>query len=97
MVLMSDLGSSSVNWMVRAWVASADFFAAREMLTVQVKRQLDAAGITIPFPQMDIHLFRESGAESESDLGMNQRQRPRLRAAAPEARRESSAWIDRAV
>ena len=97
MVLMSDLGSSSVNWIVRAWVASADFFAAREMLTVHVKRHLDAAGITIPFPQMDIHLFRESGPESESDLGLNQRQRPRLRAAASEASRESSAWINRAV
>lgn len=97
MVLMSELGSSSVNWLVRAWVASADFFVAREMLTVEVKRQLDAAGITIPFPQMDIHLFRDSGAESENDLGMTQRQRPRLRAATAEARRDASAWIDRAV
>jgi small conductance mechanosensitive channel len=97
MVIMSELGSSSVNWMVRAWVASTDFFAARELLTVEVKRQLDSAGITIPFPQMDVHLFREGGIEAESDLGLSHRQRPRLRAIAAEVRRDPSAWVDRAV
>lgn len=97
MVIMSDLGSSSVNWMVRAWVASADFFAAREMLTVEVKRQLDSAGITIPFPQMDIHLFREGAMDAESDSGLNARQRPRLRATAGELHRDQASWADRAV
>lgn len=96
-VILSDLGSSSVNWIVRAWVVSADFFGAREMLTVEVKRQLDLAGIAIPFPQMDVHLFRQGDIDSESEPGHSQRQRPRLRANATEARRDPSAWIDRAV
>jgi small conductance mechanosensitive channel len=97
MVVLSDLGSSSVNWMVRAWVASADFFAAKEMLTVEVKRHLDAAGISIPFPQMDVHLFRDGAVESETEVSLNQRQRPRLRTTATEGRRDPSAWVDRAV
>jgi small conductance mechanosensitive channel len=97
MVILSDLGTSSVNWIVRAWVASTDFFAAREMLTVEVKRQLDSAGITIPFPQMDVHLFREGAIDGEFESGLNQRQRPRLRAMAADIRRDPAEWIDRAV
>lgn len=97
MVILSDLGASSVNWMVRAWVASSDFFAARELLTVEVKRQLDAAGITIPFPQMDVHLFREGGLDAETDSGIGQRQRPRLRAMPAEQHHGGVAWSDRAV
>lgn len=91
-VILSDLGSSSVNWIVRAWVASSDFFAAKELLTIEVKRQLDAVGIGIPFPQMDVHLFREGEGEgtAENDLGLSQRQRPRLRATAAEVRQQTT-------
>jgi len=80
MVIMSELGASSVNWLVRAWVASSDFFAARELLTVEVKKQLDVAGISIPFPQMDVHLYRQ--VDAETDRPAFERQRPRLRTAA---------------
>ncbi len=55
-VMLSDLGSSSVNWKVRMWVASANFWPMQEALTGEVKRQLDRAGIRIPFPQMDVHI-----------------------------------------
>jgi len=79
-VMMTELGTSSVNWTVRAWVPSADFFVAREQLTVEVKRHLDAAGITIPFPQMDVHLVRQPDADE--DRLSPPRQRPRLRTAA---------------
>jgi len=79
-VMMTELGTSSVNWTVRAWVPSADFFVARERLTVEVKRHLDAAGITIPFPQMDVHLVRQPDADE--DRLSPPRQRPRLRTAA---------------
>lgn len=96
-VVLSDLGASSVNWIVRAWVASSDFFAARELLTVEVKRQLDTAGIVIPFPQMDVHLYRQSEIDVETEPGQGQRQRPRLRTTATDVRRDPSAWVDRAV
>lgn len=55
-VYLLDLGDSSVNWVVRFWCKSADFWAVKEELTRAVKVELDAAGIGIPFPQMDVHL-----------------------------------------
>jgi small conductance mechanosensitive channel len=86
MVILSDLGSSSVNWMVRFWTPSNLFFATREKLTEAVKNHLDAAAIPIAFPQLDVHLdglelaqeSRLGGAESHS--GSPQlKVRPRLR------------------
>ncbi|MEM1127458.1 MAG: mechanosensitive ion channel domain-containing protein [Bacteroidota bacterium] len=55
-VFLDNLGDSSINWSVRAWCETGDFFAVREQLTYHVKTSLDAAGIGIPFPQMDVHL-----------------------------------------
>ncbi|WP_146533076.1 mechanosensitive ion channel family protein [Rubripirellula reticaptiva] len=71
-VILSDLGASSVNWKVRAWVASKNYWPIHETLTAQVKRQLDGAGISIPFPQLDVHISRN---EEESVT------RPRVRPA----------------
>ncbi len=56
MVILSDLGSSSVNWMVRFWTPTPKFFATKDQLTEAIKNHLDASGITIPFPQLDVHL-----------------------------------------
>lgn len=55
-VYLVDLGDSAVNWQVRVWTTPAKFWAVRENVTVAVKKSLDAAGIGIPFPQMDVHL-----------------------------------------
>lgn len=55
-VYLLDLGESSVNWVVRFWCNSADFWAVKEALTRAVKVELDKAKISIPFPQMDVHL-----------------------------------------
>jgi small conductance mechanosensitive channel len=55
-VVLGDLGDSSVNWTVRAWVPASDFWPTKEALTRAVKMHLDEAGISIPFPQMDVHL-----------------------------------------
>ena len=55
-VVLTGLGASSVDWVVRVWCETADFFAVKERLTRAVKMKLDAAGIGIPFPQMDVHL-----------------------------------------
>ena len=57
-VVLLALGGSSVDWVVRFWCPAADFWTVKEKLTREVKRGLDAAGISIPFPQMDIHLRR---------------------------------------
>lgn len=55
-VYMLDLGDSSVNWVVRFWTTSADFWPVKEQLTRAVKMHLDEAGLGIPFPQMDVHV-----------------------------------------
>ncbi|MEL7360874.1 MAG: mechanosensitive ion channel domain-containing protein [Bacteroidota bacterium] len=55
-VYLDSLGDSSINWSVRAWCKAGDFWGVKEKLTRQVKMDLDAAGIGIPFPQMDVHL-----------------------------------------
>jgi small conductance mechanosensitive channel len=55
-VYCSELGASSVDYVLRVWAPTADYWAVREQLTETVKKSLDAAGIGIPFPQMDVHL-----------------------------------------
>lgn len=72
-VILSNLGESAVEWKIRMWVKSGDFWPLQESLTAEIKRQLDRAGIGIPYPQMDIHLNRVNDADSHSPA------RPRMR------------------
>jgi small conductance mechanosensitive channel len=55
-VMLMELGGSSIDWVVRAWFSGDDFWTSREQLIQAIKRELDAAGVGIPFPQMDVHL-----------------------------------------
>lgn len=55
-VYLAELGASSIDWKVRVWANTEDYWAVRETLTRAVKVELDKAGIGIPFPQMDVHL-----------------------------------------
>ncbi|MFI4882300.1 MAG: mechanosensitive ion channel family protein [Phycisphaerales bacterium JB064] len=55
-IYLSELGDSSINWAVRVWAATADYWAVKERLTRDVKYALDKADIGIPFPQRDVHL-----------------------------------------
>ncbi len=55
-IVLQELGASSIDWSVRVWVASSDFWPAKDELTRLVKKHLDDANIGIPFPQMDVHL-----------------------------------------
>lgn len=55
-IYLMELGNSTVNWSVRAWVPTKDFWPIRDQLTRAVKIHLDAAGIQIAFPQMHVHL-----------------------------------------
>ncbi len=56
LVAVKELGDSSVNFTVRAWVNSADYWPAYFEMIEEIKYALDEAGITIPFPQMDVHM-----------------------------------------
>lgn len=55
-VFLSNLGDSSVNFQLRAWVQSPDYWTVHQALVRAAKKHLEEAGISIPFPQMDVHL-----------------------------------------
>ncbi|WP_413702243.1 mechanosensitive ion channel domain-containing protein [Psychromonas sp. KJ10-10] len=55
-VAVAELGDSSVNFVVRSWAKSADYWDVRFQLIEEIKDALDAEGIEIPFPQMDVHM-----------------------------------------
>ena len=59
-VAVSSLGDSSVNFPVRPWVKKEDYFAVLWAFTENVKLRFDKEGISIPFPQMDVHFFKEA-------------------------------------
>ncbi len=62
-VKLHELGDSSVNFVVRPWVRTADYWEVHWDVTREVKVRFDAEGVSIPFPQQDVHLF-EDKAES---------------------------------
>ncbi len=54
-VMVAELADSSVNFNVRPWVNSADYWPVRAELIEKIKMAFDENGISIPYPQMDIH------------------------------------------
>jgi small conductance mechanosensitive channel len=61
-VAVSELGNSSVNLVCRPWVKPADYWDVFFETTEKAKVQLEAAGLSIPFPQHDVHLYEEKKA-----------------------------------
>ncbi|MCB9161084.1 MAG: mechanosensitive ion channel [Caldilineaceae bacterium] len=55
-IAVAALADSSVNFDVRPWVKTSDYLAVKYALTEQIKLRFDAQGISIPFPQMDVHV-----------------------------------------
>jgi len=55
-VFLQQLGGSSVDWQVRVWCNTDDYWDICQATVRAVKQEMDAAGIGIPFPQMDVHL-----------------------------------------
>jgi small conductance mechanosensitive channel len=53
------LADSSVNFAVRPWVKTGDYWGVYFDLTKNIKMRLDAEGIAIPFPQHDVHLYQK--------------------------------------
>ncbi|GAB4345109.1 MAG: mechanosensitive ion channel [Gammaproteobacteria bacterium] len=62
LIAVGELADSSVNFNVRPWVKSEDYWSVRFDLTERVKLMFDEAGISIPFPQMDVHLDKAAEA-----------------------------------
>lgn len=57
MVKVSELGDSSVNLVTRVWVESAEYWNVFFDLTENVKKSFDKEGVSIPFPQRDVHIY----------------------------------------
>lgn len=64
LVAVSELADSSVNFVVRPWVKSADYWGVYFGLTEAVKKRFDKEGISIPYPQQDVHLHKIESQES---------------------------------
>ena len=56
-IRLHTLGESSVDYIVRPWVKSADYWEAYWHITRAVKKRFDEEGISIPFPQQDMHIY----------------------------------------
>lgn len=59
-IVVGELGDSSVNLWVRPWVKTADYWPVHWQLLETIKTTFDEQGISIPFPQRDVHLYQEN-------------------------------------
>ncbi|MGB0165761.1 MAG: mechanosensitive ion channel family protein [Luteibaculum sp.] len=60
MVFVSELADSSVNLSVRGWARNEDFWAVYFEIFEKIKKEFDANNVSIPFPQRDVHMFKEN-------------------------------------
>ena len=56
-IAVSELADSSVNFIVRPWVRTSDYWGVYFDLNETIKKRFDEEGISIPFPQQDVHLY----------------------------------------
>jgi len=59
LIAVSALADSSVNFVVRPWVKSADYWGVMFEMTEAIKKRFDKEGISFPFPQQDVHLYKQ--------------------------------------
>ncbi|MEM1411103.1 MAG: mechanosensitive ion channel family protein [Pseudomonadota bacterium] len=62
LIKVHELADSSVNFIVRPWTKTEDYWTVYWDLTKGVKAAFDAEGVSIPFPQRDVHLFQETSS-----------------------------------
>jgi small conductance mechanosensitive channel len=58
-IAVAALADSSVNFAVRPWVKTADYWGVMFDLTEAIKKRFDKEGISFPFPQQDVHLYKQ--------------------------------------
>ena len=59
-IAVSALADSSVNFVVRPWVKTSDYWGVMFDMTEAIKNRFDQEGISFPFPQQDVHLYKAS-------------------------------------
>ncbi|MGQ6316996.1 small-conductance mechanosensitive channel MscS [Serratia sp. IR-2025] len=66
-VRLNEMAPSSLNFVTRSWTTNAEYWNAYFDLMENFKRALDANNIGIPFPQMDVHLYRTEDASAKAE------------------------------
>jgi small conductance mechanosensitive channel len=66
-VRLHELADSSVNFVCRPWCRTDDYWTVYWDVTATVKQRFDAEGISIPFPQRDVHLYQYGTTEQEAN------------------------------
>ena len=59
-IAVSELGDSSVNIIVRPWTAKENYWNLKFDITKRIKERYDEEGLSIPYPQRDVHLFQQN-------------------------------------
>ena len=60
LIAVSELADSSVNFVVKVWVKSGDYWAVNYDMTEAIKKRFDKEGISFPYPQQDVHIHQVS-------------------------------------
>ncbi len=63
-IAVMELADSSVNFVVRPWVKTSDYWGVYLDLTERIKKRFDEVGISFPFPQQDVHVHRADPYEA---------------------------------
>jgi small conductance mechanosensitive channel len=58
LIAVSELADSSVNFVVRPWVRSGDYWGVMFEMTEAIKKRFDKEGISFPYPQQDVHVYK---------------------------------------
>jgi len=66
-ITVAELADSSVNFNVRPWVKASDYWPVRSDLLQKIKLAFDENGISIPYPQMDVHTDKDPLAEDKPE------------------------------
>ena len=62
-IAVSELADNSINFIVRPWVNSSDVLSVKYSILEQIKKRFDAEGISIPYPQRDVHIYNHDTKE----------------------------------
>ena len=64
-IALVELADSSVNFVVRPWVKSADYWGVYMAVHEAIKKAFDANGISIPYPQRDVHVYQHAASATD--------------------------------
>jgi len=76
LIKVETLGDSAVNILFRVWTARADWWDTKLDLVQRCKESLEAGGISIPFPQRDVHLLAAAPADTAQTPGQSNALKP---------------------